>query len=176
MLRQLEPAQHNPRRSKKQTRRDSEENPEVRRMASVRKARKMSRRQVDGIDASAGGDGAAASPAGGKTSNNNRLAPPNGQGPTARILTVSAHFKNSLADLMTKLMSAQPRFVRCIKPNRRQTPGNYDEQYVSQQLAYTGVLETVRIRRDGYAVRLDFVEFVRRYQVRLCWVYVCRVF
>ena len=30
---------------------------------------------------------------------------------------------------------------------------------------YSGVIETVRIRRDGYAARIPFVEFARRYQV-----------
>jgi hypothetical protein len=30
---------------------------------------------------------------------------------------------------------------------------------------YTGVSETIRIRRDGYPVRLDFAEFVTRYQM-----------
>ena len=82
-----------------------------------------------------------------------------------RQLTVSGHFKNSLADLMAKMMAAQPRFVRCIKPNSRQVPSSFNEDLVETQLRYAGVLETVRIRREGYAVRLDFPEFVRRYQV-----------
>lgn len=30
------------------------------------------------------------------------------------------------------------------------------------QLAYTGVLETTRIRKEGYAVRIPFSDFVER--------------
>lgn len=31
--------------------------------------------------------------------------------------SVSSTFKNSLFDLMQKMMAATPRFIRCIKPN-----------------------------------------------------------
>lgn len=34
---------------------------------------------------------------------------------------------------------------------------------VHQQLLYAGVVETTRIRRDGYAIRMKFVDFLRRY-------------
>lgn len=76
--------------------------------------------------------------------------------------TVSKHFKGSLADLMQKIMSASPHFVRCIKPNHKQLPNCFDKEIVETQLRYTGVSETIRIRRDGYPVRLDFAEFISR--------------
>eukprot|EP00040_Diaphanoeca_grandis_P033276 m.203418 g.203418 ORF g.203418 m.203418 type:complete len:2409 (+) comp32853_c0_seq4:216-7442(+) len=79
--------------------------------------------------------------------------------------TVSQHFKASLADLMGKIMSATPHFVRCIKPNGQQSPNMFDEDYVALQLKYTGVHEMVRIRREGFPIRLTFIEFVRRYQL-----------
>eukprot|EP00054_Salpingoeca_dolichothecata_P019795 m.123420 g.123420 ORF g.123420 m.123420 type:complete len:1850 (+) comp23389_c0_seq2:1097-6646(+) len=82
-----------------------------------------------------------------------------------KALTVSTHFKNSLADLMTKMMAATPHFVRCVKPNSNAVPTDFDAEKVGTQLKYAGVLETVRIRRDGYPVRLPFEEFVTRYQV-----------
>ena len=79
--------------------------------------------------------------------------------------TIASHFKASLADLMTKMMAAQPHFIRCIKPNKRQVADVFDEDMVLRQLRYTGVMQTIRIRRMGYPVRLDFGEFVRRYQI-----------
>ena len=82
-----------------------------------------------------------------------------------RAATVATQFKGSLADLMTKMMSASPHFVRCIKPNARLQSDNFAKDLVTTQLQYTGVMETIRIRRDGYPVRLEFSEFVRRYQV-----------
>ena len=77
--------------------------------------------------------------------------------------TVCGSFKASLNELVTKLSLTQPAFVRCIAPNAKQEPSNFVTEHVQRQLRYTGVMETVRIRREGYAVRLFFDEFVARY-------------
>ena len=74
-------------------------------------------------------------------------------------------FRQSLQGLVEKMNDATPHFVRCIKPNLQQDPGSFDTALVEAQLRYAGVLETVRIRRDGYPVRIEFAEFVRRYQM-----------
>mmetsp|Transcript_22310 Transcript_22310/g.67062 ORF Transcript_22310/g.67062 Transcript_22310/m.67062 type:complete len:2536 (-) Transcript_22310:70-7677(-) len=79
--------------------------------------------------------------------------------------TVGKHFKTSLADLMQRIMSATPHFVRCIKPNAEQLPDKFEKDMVETQLRYTGVCETIRIRRDGFPVRLEFAEFLTRYQI-----------
>lgn len=41
---------------------------------------------------------------------------------------------------------------------------------VTRQLKYSGVLETVRIRKLGYSVRDTFVDFVRATVVHLIFV------
>lgn len=43
----------------------------------------------------------------------------------------------------------------------------FDEAVILQQLRYTGMLETVRIRQSGYSVRLAFEEFIQRYRILL---------
>ena len=40
----------------------------------------------------------------------------------------------------------------------------YDSAFALKQLMYTGMLETTRIRREGYAFRIPFAEFFRRYR------------
>ncbi len=55
-----------------------------------------------------------------------------------------------------------PHFVRCIKPNTEKSPWNFVDSFVEIQLNYTGMLETTRIRREGYAVRPKFEEFIER--------------
>ena len=63
---------------------------------------------------------------------------------------------------MEKLSRAQPLFVRCIKPNRRQTHRDFDSVYVTEQLNYNGLLELAKIRRIGFPVRLHMLEFAER--------------
>uniref|UniRef100_A0A452V8R7 Unconventional myosin-X n=1 Tax=Ursus maritimus TaxID=29073 RepID=A0A452V8R7_URSMA len=76
--------------------------------------------------------------------------------------TVSSQFKDSLHSLMATLSSSNPFFVRCIKPNTQKMPDQFDQAVVLNQLRYSGMLETVRIRKAGYAVRRPFQDFYKR--------------
>jgi len=79
--------------------------------------------------------------------------------------TVGAEFKISLEELMTEMSGAAPHFVRCLKPNMSKIPDTYDGELVTKQLRYTGMLETTRIRKEGYAYRPTFGDFVERYKL-----------
>ncbi|XP_077125819.1 unconventional myosin-X [Ranitomeya variabilis] len=79
--------------------------------------------------------------------------------------TVSLQFKDSLHSLMAKLSTSNPFFVRCIKPNIHKMPDQFDQSVVLNQLKYSGMLETVRIRRAGFPVRRPFHDFYFRYKV-----------
>ncbi|NXC08616.1 MYO3B protein, partial [Orthonyx spaldingii] len=70
--------------------------------------------------------------------------------------------QHSLMVLMERMYSANPHFVRCIKPNSQKEPGVLDNQVVLLQLRYNGLLETIRIRRDGFSWRPSFEEFAER--------------
>ncbi|XP_048734629.2 myosin-IIIb-like isoform X2 [Ostrea edulis] len=85
-----------------------------------------------------------------------------------RKLTVGGQFKTSLNILMERMMSSSPVFVRCLKPNHLKVPGKFDETYIHDQLLYTGMLETIKIRREGFAVRPSFAEFVEKYKIIKC--------
>lgn len=81
--------------------------------------------------------------------------------------TVTHQFQQSLQQLMDTLSHANPFFVRCIKSNADKMPNHFDDKLVLQQLRYTGMLETVRIRQSGYSVRLTFDEFIQHYRILL---------
>lgn len=114
-----------------------------------------------------------------------------------RAPTLSAQFKKSLDLLMKTLLSCQPFFIRCVKPNEfkkpmvRKTQGEcccniiyssngsflifyyctdmfafqlFDRELCCRQLRYSGMMETIRIRRAGYPIRHTFREFVERYR------------
>eukprot|EP00117_Sycon_ciliatum_P037106 scpid24935/ scgid27816/ Myosin-IIIa len=87
-----------------------------------------------------------------------------GKGTSLKGVTVSAQFKNSLTVLMEKMNQCNPHFIRCIKPNMGKRPNDFQDDFVIAQLRYTGMLETTRIRREGFAIRPDFNEFVNRFK------------
>lgn len=61
------------------------------------------------------------------------------------------------------MVAGNPQFVRCIKPNELSTPQLFDRAKVLKQLRYAGVLETIRIRQQGFSHRILFEDFVKRY-------------
>ncbi|XP_065142943.1 unconventional myosin-VIIa [Paramisgurnus dabryanus] len=82
-----------------------------------------------------------------------------------RSPTLSSQFKRSLELLMRTLSVCQPFFVRCIKPNELKKPMMFDRGLCVRQLRYSGMMQTIRIRRAGYPIRYTFAEFVDRYRV-----------
>ncbi|XP_071955935.1 unconventional myosin-X-like isoform X3 [Antedon mediterranea] len=78
--------------------------------------------------------------------------------------TVSSQFQESLHSLMSTLSACNPYFVRCIKPNSTKAPNAFEKTLTLNQLRYSGMLETVKIRRAGFPVRRLFDDFVRRYR------------
>ncbi|XP_033760365.1 unconventional myosin-XVI-like isoform X2 [Pecten maximus] len=77
--------------------------------------------------------------------------------------TMAYHFKNSLNDLMTKIQSAKPQIIRCIRPNTTKTAMLFVPEYALAQLRYTGIAETIKIKKFGYSMRIRFHDFLLRY-------------
>uniref|UniRef100_A0A182NTY9 Myosin motor domain-containing protein n=1 Tax=Anopheles dirus TaxID=7168 RepID=A0A182NTY9_9DIPT len=81
-----------------------------------------------------------------------------------RSITLSLQFRNSLDALMRTLSSCHPYFIRCIKPNDVKRPRIIDKALCVRQLRYSGMMETAKIRKAGYAIRHTYREFVDRYR------------
>ncbi|XP_007565085.1 myosin-11-like isoform X2 [Poecilia formosa] len=79
--------------------------------------------------------------------------------------TVGQLYKESLGKLMTTLHNTQPNFVRCIIPNHEKRAGKMDAHLVLEQLRCNGVLEGIRICRQGFPNRIVFQEFRQRYEI-----------
>ncbi|XP_055360464.1 unconventional myosin-XV [Betta splendens] len=95
-----------------------------------------------------------------------------GKGLRQQPSTAASHFLQSLAELTARLERCKTRFVRCLKPNYVKLPGVFDVDYVSAQLRHAGLLDTIRFRKEGFSVRIQYSCFIERYGVlltqRLC--------
>ncbi|XP_065898509.1 myosin-9-like [Dysidea avara] len=79
--------------------------------------------------------------------------------------TVSQLYKEQLNKLMETLRATNPNFVRCIIPNHEKKPNKIVAPLVLEQLKCNGVLEGIRICRQGFPNRILFPEFRQRYEI-----------
>merc|ERR550534_2696158 len=79
--------------------------------------------------------------------------------------TVSQLYKEQLGKLMLTLRNTNPNFVRCIIPNHEKKAGKINAPLVLDQLRCNGVLEGIRICRQGFPNRIPFQEFRQRYEL-----------
>ncbi|TDH72005.1 hypothetical protein CCR75_001030 [Bremia lactucae] len=81
-----------------------------------------------------------------------------------REISVSAQFRYQLQELMNKISLANPRYVRCIKPNELKHASEFNDADCARQLKYSGMMEAIQIRQRGFALREDHDVFFYDYQ------------
>lgn len=52
-------------------------------------------------------------------------------------------------------------------PNANKRAKEYDEQLCRTQVQYLGLVENMRVRRAGYAYRMTYERFIKRYGVQV---------
>lgn len=77
--------------------------------------------------------------------------------------TVSHQFCAQLDSLMYTLRNTKTHYIKCIKPNSVKQPGVFAAPEVMHQLRCNGVLEVVRIKREGYPIHYSFNHFYETY-------------
>uniref|UniRef100_A0A3P8Q2U0 Myosin VIIBb n=1 Tax=Astatotilapia calliptera TaxID=8154 RepID=A0A3P8Q2U0_ASTCA len=84
-----------------------------------------------------------------------------------QVPTLSGQFRQSLDSLMKALSACQPFFIRCFKPNNGKQSEVFDRELCMRQLRYSGMIDTIRIRKLGFPIRHTFDDFLKRYRVLL---------
>lgn len=98
-----------------------------------------------------------------KTAVNNTANSRNGHVSKLKDDSISKQFTASLKQLCDILDGTEPHFVRCMKPNSSKMPDALNVMELRNQLTNAGMLETIRIRQQGYAFRQPHKEFFKRY-------------
>ncbi|KAL3874589.1 hypothetical protein ACJMK2_037577 [Sinanodonta woodiana] len=81
--------------------------------------------------------------------------------------TVGDTFKHQLSALVDVLSTTNPWYVRCLKPNSKKLPNDYQTDEVLTQLKYSGMLDVIRIKREGYPVHVPVESFHEKYKCLL---------
>jgi myosin heavy subunit len=91
----------------------------------------------------------------------------NGRRSTIRGVSVASQFRSCLQSLVSDLERTQPHYIRCIKPNVLKSAYLFSSGEVLKQLRYSGMMEAIRIRREGYALREEHESFYNRFSILL---------
>jgi myosin heavy subunit len=85
----------------------------------------------------------------------------------AKKRTVVEQFRSQMSELLKIIESTTPWFLRCIKSNSHKRPMHLDGRDLLRQLAYTGILATVAVRKQGFPHRMPFADFLHRFRALL---------
>ncbi|RNA07070.1 myosin-IIIa isoform X2 [Brachionus plicatilis] len=53
----------------------------------------------------------------------------------------------------------------CLKPNHERKSNKFDQDLISEQLKYNGLLDIAHIRNQGWPYRMHFEDFLDKYQI-----------
>lgn len=79
--------------------------------------------------------------------------------------SAGTQFRASMESLMKNLLSKNPHYVRCIKPNDSKSSSTFQTDLCQHQVRYLGLLENVRVKRAGFCYRQKFEKFLERYKM-----------
>lgn len=83
----------------------------------------------------------------------------------AATITVSYQFRRQLDQLMQTLTQTEPHYIKCMKPNSTKSPLELDSPLLVQQLRYSGAMEVVRIRREGFPWSARYLDFCTEFEL-----------
>nr|KAG5687167.1 hypothetical protein BaRGS_033054 [Batillaria attramentaria] len=75
--------------------------------------------------------------------------------------------QDSLFELMHSAMNKFVKDLTRFQPNSKKLPNDYQPEEVLQQLRYSGMLDIIRIKREGYPVHIPVETFLSKYGILL---------
>lgn len=70
-----------------------------------------------------------------------------------------------MSNLMVELLgSCDLHFIRCVKANSLKQALLMEDEVVYNQICYLGVLDTIRLKKQGYCIKLPYEVLDRRFR------------
>lgn len=88
-------------------------------------------------------------------------------GSAPRFRSVGSAFSKQLTRLMADIGSTVSHFIRCINPNNKQQPQQFDNRYVLRQLRCNGLFDALTLMHSGYPTRCPYEVVANRYRCLL---------
>ena len=79
--------------------------------------------------------------------------------------SAGTQFKSQMQELIAVIGAREAHYIRCIKSNEAKKGAVWQADLVANQAKYLGLLENVKVRRAGFAFRMTFEAFVRRFKM-----------
>lgn len=64
---------------------------------------------------------------------------------------------------MDELNSCDVHFIRCLKPNEIKKKNYFIPQLALNQIRYLGVLDSIKVRKESYPIRIKYLNFFERF-------------
>ena len=69
---------------------------------------------------------------------------------------LGAKFRSQMTMLMEELSQSDCHFIRCLKPNELKIKEHVVSSYTLLQIKYLGILESIKVRKEGFPYRKDY--------------------
>jgi myosin heavy subunit len=77
---------------------------------------------------------------------------------------LGSKFRTDMNNLINELQICSCQYIRCLKPNEEKKKEYFISNFVMQQIRYLGILDTIRVRQEGYPVKKLYIEVYTRYE------------
>jgi myosin heavy subunit len=78
---------------------------------------------------------------------------------------LSSKFRHEINNLVLDLIGkSNLHFIRCVKSNNLKAPLCMDDEVVYNQICYLGILDTIKLKKIGYCVKVKYSALDRRFQ------------
>ena len=77
---------------------------------------------------------------------------------------IASTFVKQVGTLLNELSRTRGHYIKCIKPNDKKIPRDFDFQRVREQLRVGGMFEVLDLMAHAFPVRIPYMEIYSRYQ------------